>query len=260
LTCCCGCSPSPAVRNEEVWSWWRTVSGHRGGLAARPLIGSPVQADKGDPGLLATRGRLRQGTEGPSRRPGLSMSAEGGTGESGSVGGQTRAECGPARSDLRAGGNITEFSVEHAAERGTDIQSRRRSRPRLGTQISRPAGRGRGGGGSEAAAVSGEREAGEAGCGQRGMPAWLRRGSGPDHRDEAEHSALRPPAGRRRTLQRRPAMSVIITDLVKWRDRARARHGRSQEQHRPALRRQTARMPVKRQRGWPSRGGGVRHV
>jgi valyl-tRNA synthetase len=102
---------------EEVWSWWQDGSVH---AAAWPQAsdGSPSQADAGDPAVLATAAAVLRQVRKAKSTARLSMRAEAARVV---VRGPDEAAVRASESDLRAAGNITEFSVEHAAELGTEI-------------------------------------------------------------------------------------------------------------------------------------------
>jgi len=102
---------------EEVWSWWQDGSVHAAAWP-RACDGSPSQADAGDPAVLATAAAVLRQVRKAKSTARLSMRAEAARVV---VQGPDEAAVRASESDLRAAGNITEFSVEHAAELGTEI-------------------------------------------------------------------------------------------------------------------------------------------
>jgi valyl-tRNA synthetase len=96
---------------EEAWSWWKDGSLH---AAAWP----PAGTDAGDPAVLATAAAVLGQVRKAKTAAKLSMRAEAARVV---VRGPDEAAVRASESDLRAAGNIADFSFEHAAELGTEV-------------------------------------------------------------------------------------------------------------------------------------------
>ena len=98
---------------EEAWSWWQDGSVH---AAAWPSAGAGDVA--GDPAVLATAAAVLRQVRKAKTAAKLSIRAEAARVV---VRGPDEAAVRASESDLRAAGNITDFSVAHAAELETEI-------------------------------------------------------------------------------------------------------------------------------------------
>jgi valyl-tRNA synthetase len=96
---------------EEAWSWWRDGSVH---ATAWPSAGT----DAGDPAVLATAAAVLGQVRKAKTEAKLSIRAEAAHVV---VRGPDEAAVRASESDLRAAGNIADFSFEHAAELGTEV-------------------------------------------------------------------------------------------------------------------------------------------
>jgi len=97
---------------EEAWSWWRDGSVH---AAAWP---SPSAGSAGDPAVLATAAAVLGQVRKAKTAARLSMRAEAARVI---VRGPDEAAVRASEADLRAAGNIADFSVEYAPELGTEV-------------------------------------------------------------------------------------------------------------------------------------------
>lgn len=98
---------------EEAWSWWQEGSVH---AAAWPLAGPA--ADSGDPAVLATAAAVLGQVRKAKTVAKLSIRAETARVV---VRGPDEAVVRASESDLRAAGNIADFSVGHAPELVTEV-------------------------------------------------------------------------------------------------------------------------------------------
>jgi valyl-tRNA synthetase len=100
---------------EEAWSWWQDGSVH---AAAWPSAEVASGADAGDPVVLATAAAVLGQVRKAKTEARLSIRAEAARVV---VRGPDEAAVRASESDLRAAGNIADFSFEHAPELGTEI-------------------------------------------------------------------------------------------------------------------------------------------
>jgi valyl-tRNA synthetase len=102
---------------EEAWSWWHDGSVH---AAAWPSaeVAAGAGADAGDPAVLATAAAVLGQVRKAKTAARLSIRAEAARVV---VRGPDEAAVRASEPDLRAAGNITDFSFEHAPELGTEV-------------------------------------------------------------------------------------------------------------------------------------------
>jgi valyl-tRNA synthetase len=100
---------------EEAWSWWRDGSVH---AAAWPSAEVAAGADAGDPAVLATAAAVLGQVRKAKTTAKLSIRAEAARVV---VRGPDEAAVRASERDLRAAGNIADFSFEHAPELGTEV-------------------------------------------------------------------------------------------------------------------------------------------
>ncbi|MDX6417814.1 MAG: valyl-tRNA synthetase [Trebonia sp.] len=100
---------------EEAWSWWQDGSVH---AAAWPSAEVASGADAGDPVVLATAAAVLGQVRKAKTEARLSIRAEAARVV---VRGPDEAAVRASETDLRAAGNIADFSFEHAPELGTEI-------------------------------------------------------------------------------------------------------------------------------------------
>jgi valyl-tRNA synthetase len=99
---------------EEAWSWWRDGSVH---AAAWPSA-AEAGADAGDPAVLATAAAVLGQVRKAKTEAKLSIRAEAARVV---VRGPDEAVVRASEPDLRAAGNIADFSFEYAPELGTEV-------------------------------------------------------------------------------------------------------------------------------------------
>jgi valyl-tRNA synthetase len=100
---------------EEAWSWWHDGSVH---AAAWPSAEVAAGADAGDPAVLATAAAVLGQVRKAKTAAKLSIRAEAARVV---VRGPDEAAVRASEPDLRAAGNIADFSFEHAPELGTEV-------------------------------------------------------------------------------------------------------------------------------------------
>jgi valyl-tRNA synthetase len=100
---------------EEVWSWWQDGSVH---AATWPSAGLSAEADAGDPAVLATAAAVLGQVRKAKTAAKVSIRAEAARVV---VRGPDEAAVRASERDLRAAGNIADFSFEYAPGLGTEV-------------------------------------------------------------------------------------------------------------------------------------------
>ena len=98
---------------EEAWSWWQEDSVHRAAWPAGSSAGSATGSAGGDPAVLAAAGTVLAQVRKAKTAAKLSIRAEA---SSVVVRGPSESVVRASESDLRAAGNIGEFSFEHVPD------------------------------------------------------------------------------------------------------------------------------------------------